>query len=88
MLTQKEKEKIIVKHKIHSTDTGSTEVQIGLIQDELGKLVLHLKKNPKDFDSKRGLLRLVAKRRTLLAYLKRESPKRYNEFTKKIGLTK
>ncbi len=86
MLTQKEKEKIIEKIKIHATDTGSSEVQLGLTQDEIAQLVSHLKKNPKDFDSKRGLLRLVAKRRTLLAYLKRESPKRFAELTKKLGL--
>ncbi len=88
MLTQKEKEKIIDKYKVHDADSGSTEVQVALIQDELGKLVLHLKKHPKDFDSKRGVLKMVAKRRTLLAYLKRESPKRYGELTKKIGLKK
>ena len=88
MLTQKEKEKIIAKYKVHATDSGSTEVQVALIQDEIGNLVLHLKKHPKDFDSKRGILKMVAKRRTLLAYLKRESPKRYEELTKKIGLKK
>ena len=88
MLTQKEKEKIIEKYKVHDTDSGSTEVQVALIQDEIGKLVLHLKRHPKDFDSKRGILKMVAKRRTLLAYLKQESPKRYEELTKKIGLKK
>lgn len=88
MLKTKEKEKIINAYKVHETDSGSTEVQIGLIQEELAQLISHLKKHSKDFSSKRGLLRLVAKRRTLLAYLKRESPKRYEQFIKKIGIKK
>ncbi|MBI4138143.1 MAG: 30S ribosomal protein S15 [Candidatus Wildermuthbacteria bacterium] len=86
MLKQKEKEKIISQTKIHEKDTGSPEVQIALISEEIGRLLLHLKKHPKDFHSKRGLLKTVAKRRTLLAYLKREDEKRYNALAKKLGL--
>lgn len=88
MLTIKDKEKLIEKYKIHATDSGSPEVQIALITEEIKRLLLHLKKHPKDFHSKRGLLKTVAKRRTLLAYLKHESTKRYNNFIKKIGLKK
>lgn len=86
MLTQKEKIKLIEQYKVHPQDTGSTEVQVGLISEEIDQLTSHLKKHKKDFDSKRALLRLVAKRRTLLAYLKREDQKRYDAFVKKIGL--
>ena len=88
MLTVKDKEKLIEKYKIHATDSGSPEVQVALIGEEIKRLLSHLKTHPKDFHSKRGLLKTVAKRRTLLTYLKREDEKRYNSFIKKIGLKK
>ena len=88
MLTTKDKEKLIEKYKIHEKDSGSPEVQIALITEEIKRLLSHLRKHPKDFHSKRGLLKTVAKRRTLLSYLKRESQKRYNALIKNIGLKK
>lgn len=88
MLLPEEKEKIIKKYKLHETDTGSSEVQIALLTEEINRLVLHLKSHPKDYHSKRGLLRMVAKRKKLLNYLKREDEKRYNSIVKKIGLKK
>ena len=88
MLTPEEKEKIISKYKLHESDTGSGEVQVALLTEEIKRLLLHLKKHPKDFHSKRGLLKMVAKRRKLLGYLKEEEPKRYNTIIKKIGLKK
>lgn len=88
MLTPTEKTKIIQDYKLHEADTGSSEVQIALISEEIKQLLLHLKKHPKDFHSKRGLLKMVSKRRTLLSYLKKESTRRYNSVLKKIGLKK
>ena len=88
MLTPKEKTKFINEFKINPADTGSAEVQIALLSEQIRKLLLHLKKFPKDFSSKRGLLRQVATRRTLLAYLKEESPRKYQAFIKKSGLKK
>lgn len=88
MLDNKEKEKIIKKIKVHESDTGSFEVQIALVNEEIKKLVLHLKKHPKDHSSKRGLLKMVAKRRKLLKNLKEEDVKRYNSLIKKIGVKK
>jgi len=88
MLTTEEKQKLIKEVKIHETDTGSTEVQVVLLTKETEKLLLHLKKHPKDFHSKRGLLKMVAKRRKLLNYLKKEDLKRYNAVAKKIDLKK
>ncbi len=88
MLTPEEKEKIIKKYKLHEVDTGSSEVQIALLTEEIKKLLLHLKKHPKDFHSKRGLLKMVAKRRKLLGYLKEEDEERYKSIVKKIGLKK
>ena len=88
MLTTEEKNKIITKHKLHNLDTGSPEVQIALLAEEIKQLLLHLKKHTKDFHSKRGLLKMVSKRRSLLNYLKKEDIRRYNSILKKIGLKK
>ena len=88
MLIPKEKEKIIKDYKLHDVDTGSPEVQIALLTEEIKQLLLHLKKHAKDFHSKRGLLKMVSKRRSLLNYLKKENTRRYNSIMKKIGLAK
>ena len=88
MLTPKEKEKIIKSYKLHDLDTGSPEVQVALLTEEIKQLLLHLKKHPKDLHSKRGLLKMVSKRRSLLNYLKKESTRRYNAILKKVGLKK
>ena len=86
MLTPEEKQKIIEKYKLHKSDTGSAEVQIALLTEEIKKLLGHLKKHPKDLHSRRGLLKMVIKRKRLLKYLERESKRRYNAILKKIGL--
>jgi small subunit ribosomal protein S15 len=88
MLLPEEKTKIIKKYKLHEIDTGSPEVQIALLTEEIKRLILHLKKHSKDFHSKRGLLKMVSRRRRLLSYLKEGDEKRYNSLIKKIGLKK
>ena len=88
MLQTKDKQKIIEKYKTHAVDSGSPEVQVGILSEEIRKLLSHLKKHAKDFHSKRGLLKMVARRRTLLAHLKREDEKRYKSLLKKTGLKK
>ena len=88
MLNQEEKEKLIKKYKVHDADTGSPEVQISLLTEEIKQLLLHLKKHPKDLHSKRGLLKMVSKRKALLSYLKDEDEKRYKALIKKLGLKK
>lgn len=88
MINLEEKLKIIKKYKLHEKDTGSPEVQIALLTEEIKRLLLHLKSHSKDFHSKRGLLKMVAKRRKLLAYLKKEDTKRHNKIIKEIGLKK
>ena len=88
MLEPEEKTKIIEKYKLHDLDTGSPEVQIALLTEEIKRLVLHLKTHRKDFHSKRGLLKMVAKRRKLLKYLQKEDKKRYQALIKKLGLKK
>jgi small subunit ribosomal protein S15 len=88
MLVSAEKEKIIKKFKKHETDTGSDEVQIALLSEEITQLLDHLKKHSKDFHSKRGLLKMVSKRRKFLKHLKQEDEKKYEEVIKEIGLKK
>lgn len=82
----KNKQELIKKHRIHKTDTGSAEVQIAILTEEINNLTEHLKKNKKDNSSRRGLLMKVAKRRKLLNYLKREDEKRYEAIKKKLKL--
>jgi len=76
MLKPENKSKIIKKHAVQEKDTGSPEVQIALLSEEIENLVSHLKKHPKDFHSKRGLIKMVVKRKKLLNYLKKDSEKR------------
>ena len=88
MLTPEQKTKIIDKYKLHKTDTGSDEVQIALLSEEIKRLLSHLKKHSKDFHSKRGLLKMVSQRRKFLKHLQKEDEKRYNSIVKKMGLKK
>ena len=88
MLTPEEKTNIVKKYELHEADTGSPEIQIALLTEEIKKLLLHLKKHSKDLHSKRGLLKMVSKRRSLLNYLKEEDVRRYNSIVKKVGLKK
>lgn len=88
MLKTQQKQKIISKFKMHDTDTGSVNVQIAVLSEEINKLADHLKKNPKDNHSRRGLLKMVSKRKSFLDYLLRKDDKAYEEVTKKLGLKK
>ncbi|MFH1968595.1 MAG: 30S ribosomal protein S15 [bacterium] len=87
-LKTKQKAKIIKEVALNEKDTGSSEVQIALLSKEIDKLVLHLKKHPQDLHSRRGLIKMVIKRKKLLAYLKKASEKRYAKIIKQIGLKK
>jgi len=86
MLTKTKKTKVIKEVAVHDTDTGSTEVQVAVLTKRIDELALHLKKNPKDNHSRRGLLGMVADRRTHLKYLEKKAPKRYSALVKKLGL--
>lgn len=86
MLTKNKKQRIIKEVRLTDTDTGSPEVQIGILSRRIDDLTLHLKKNRKDKHSRRGLLGLVADRKTHLKYLAKKSPKRFASLTKKLGI--
>ncbi len=73
---------------IHETDTGSPEVQIAVLSRRIDDLAAHLKKNNKDNHSRRGLLQMVADRRTHLKYLEKSDKKRFNSIVKKLSLKK
>ena len=88
MLSVKEKQKIVVKYKLHDSDTGSSEVQIAILTERIEELTDHLKENPKDNHSRRGLLKMVAKRKALLDHLSHNYEKRYTSIVKKLGLKK
>lgn len=88
MLTTKKKATIIKGIARHDTDTGSPDVQVAILSKEIDELAKHLKKNPKDFHSRRGLLQMVADRRVHLRYLETNDKRRYNSVIKKLGLKK
>ncbi|MCD6319011.1 30S ribosomal protein S15 [Candidatus Aerophobetes bacterium] len=85
-ITKVKKEKLQKSFSRHSRDTGSPEVQVAVLTERINNLTKHLKLYRKDFNSKRGLLQLVARRRKLLDYLKREDIKKYQSIIKKLGL--
>lgn len=87
-IDKKKKEALIKKYKTHSTDTGSSEVQIAILTEEINELTDHLQKHKKDFSSRRGLLRKVGQRRRLLKYLEKENADSYQSLIKKLKLKK
>ena len=88
MLTKRVKSRIIGEHATHDKDTGSANVQIAVVSRQIEDLAAHLKKNPKDNHSRRGLLKMVSKRRKLLAYLRKNEPSVYEKLVKKLELKK
>lgn len=87
-LTSEDKQKIIKKFAREKGDTGSPEVQIALLSEQINKLAKHLKDHKKDVHSRRGLLSMVAKRRRLLNYLKKKDEERYKNLIKELKLEK
>lgn len=88
MLTKRKKQNSIRETQIHETDTGSPEVQVSILTKRINELAAHLKKNHKDRHSRRGLLQMVADRRTHLKYLEKKNKSRYNSLVKKLELKK
>jgi small subunit ribosomal protein S15 len=88
VLSNEVKSTIINDYRIHETDTGSPEVQIAILTKKINQLTDHLKLHKKDFHSRRGLLKMVGKRRGLLNYLRDKDPNRYRFIIGKLGLRK
>lgn len=86
-MTPKEvKEDIVTNYKTHGSDTGSSQVQIALLTQRINELTEHFKVHKKDNHSRRGLLKMVSRRRKLLDYLKRRNINEYHEIIEKLGL--
>ncbi len=79
---------LITDFALHEGDTGSPDVQIALLTQRISHLTEHLKENKKDFSSRRGLLRMVGRRNSLLKYLQRNDFERYQSVVKRLGLRK
>ena len=87
MATVKElKEKIVGEYKTHTSDTGSSQVQVALLTQRINELTEHFKVHKKDNNSRRGLLQMVSRRRKLLDYLRHTNINEYHEIIKKLGL--
>ncbi|URN93455.1 MAG: 30S ribosomal protein S15 [Candidatus Pristimantibacillus lignocellulolyticus] len=85
-ITQERKNEIIEAHKTHASDTGSPEVQVAILTENIVTLTDHLRTHKKDHHSRRGLLKMVGQRRKLLAYLKNKDVRRYSALIEKLGL--
>ena len=88
VLVKEKKAKIIDDFKVHARDTGSAEVQIAILTERINSLGDHFKSHKKDFHSRRGLLLMVGRRRSLLNYLKDKDMKKYEELLGKLNLRK
>ena len=88
MLTKRQKLNVLKEHGRHETDTGSPETQAAVLTKRIEELTSHLKKHRKDHTSRRGLLRMVGRRKRLMDYLAKNQPKIYNTIIKKLGLKK
>jgi small subunit ribosomal protein S15 len=86
--TTEGKQQTIENFRTHQTDVGSTEVQIALLTHRIAHLTEHLREHKHDFHTRRGLLKLVGRRRRLQAYLARRSPERYRDVISRLGLRK
>ena len=86
--TKEVKTQIIEEFRLHGQDTGSTEVQVALLTSRINELTEHFKTHTKDHHSRRGLLKLVGRRRRLLDYLKRQDLERYRTTIERLGIRK
>ena len=85
-LAKETKEKIVTDFRTHESDTGSPQVQVALLSKRINELTDHFKTHKKDNHSRRGLLKMVSQRRSLLDYLKRKDIERYHEVVNRLGL--
>jgi small subunit ribosomal protein S15 len=85
-LLQAQKQAIIADYQIHETDTGSADVQVAVLTEKINRLSLHLRTNKKDHASRQGLLRMISRRKSLLAYILTEDQDRYRALVSRLGL--
>ncbi|MCM3610844.1 30S ribosomal protein S15 [Planococcus sp. MERTA32b] len=85
-ITQERKNELINEYKVHDTDTGSAEIQIAILTEDINNLNEHLRTHKKDHHSRRGLFKMVGRRRNLLKYLRENDVARYRELISRLGL--
>ena len=85
-LTQQRKQELISEYQVHETDTGSAEVQIAMLTERINRLSEHLRGNQKDFSSRRGLLKLIGQRKSLLSYVQSEDRQKYQALIARLGI--
>lgn len=88
MITKEKKSHIINEYKLKDNDTGSPEVQVALLSSRINELTEHLKTHPKDHSSRRGLLKMIGNRSSLLKYMKNKDLNRYRQIISRLGLRK
>ena len=88
MLEKETKERIVKEFGRKEGDTGSAEVQVAMLTEQINRLTTHMKANKKDYSSNRGLLKMVGRRKNLMEYLKKNDVNRYRDLVKKLGLRK
>ena len=85
-LTQEKKQELISQYQVHETDTGSSDLQVAMLTERINQLTQHLKANKKDHSSRRGLLKMIGRRKRLLAYIQNEDPNRYQSLISRLGI--
>lgn len=88
MLLKAEKDAIIKEYAIHEGDTGSPEVQVAVLTEQINRLTVHFKEHKHDYHSQRGLMKMVGRRKSLLNYLRKKDLERYKALISKLGLRK
>ncbi|MGB5960302.1 MAG: 30S ribosomal protein S15 [Coleofasciculaceae cyanobacterium] len=85
-LTQERKQEILEGYQVHETDTGSADVQVAMLTARINQLSTHLKTNKKDHSSRRGLLKMIGQRKSLLSYIRKQDLSRYQALIQRLGI--
>ena len=85
-LTQPKKQELITQYQAHETDTGSSDLQVAMLTERITQLTGHLQANPMDHSSRRGLLKMIGRRRNLLAYIQKKDQSRYQALIARLGI--
>jgi small subunit ribosomal protein S15 len=85
-LTQQRKQELIGEYQVHETDTGSADLQVAMLTDRINQLTEHLKSNQKDHSSRRGLLKMIGRRKRLLSFIQKKDRERYQKLISRLGI--
>ena len=85
-LTQQRKQELIGEYQVHETDTGSADLQVAMLTERINQLTAHLKTNQKDHSSRRGLLKMIGRRKRLLSFIQKNDVERYQKLIARLGI--